>query len=122
MIRTLLKSVRQYKKPAIITPLFMTLEAFCECLIPFFMSKLISAIDIDGIEAAAAMQEILKYGACLIGFAVLSLFSGVMAGKTAATARYSTATEVSPSTAARREAALSVASVLTMEKNFTFDR
>ncbi len=86
MIRTLLKSVRQYKKPAIITPLFMTLEAFCECLIPFFMSKLISAIDIDGIEAAAAMQEILKYGACLIGFAVLSLFSGVMAGKTAATA------------------------------------
>ena len=86
MIRTLLKSVRQYKKPAIITPLFMTLEAFCECLIPFFMSKLISAIDIDGIEAAAAMQEILKYGVCLIGFAVLSLFSGVMAGKTAATA------------------------------------
>ena len=86
MIKTLLKSVRQYKKPAIITPLFMTLEAFCECLIPFFMSKLISAIDVQGIEAAAAMREILKYGAFLIGFAALSLFSGVMAGKTAATA------------------------------------
>ena len=86
MIKTLLKSVRQYKKPAIITPLFMTLEAFCECLIPLFMSKLISAIDVDGIEAAAAMQEILKYGACLIGFAVLSLISGVMAGKYAAIA------------------------------------
>ncbi len=86
MIKTLLKSVRQYKKPAIITPLFMTLEAFCECLIPLFMSKLISAIDVDGIEATAAMQEILKYGACLIGFAVLSLISGVMAGKYAAIA------------------------------------
>ena len=86
MIKTLLKSVRQYKKPAIITPLFMTLEAFCECLIPLFMSKLISAIDVDGIEAAAAMQEILKYGACLIGFAALSLISGVMAGKYAAIA------------------------------------
>ena len=50
------------------------------------MSKLFSAIDVDGIEAAAAMQEILKYGACLIGFAVLSLISGVMAGKYAAIA------------------------------------
>ena len=41
-VKTLLKSVRQYKKPSIITPVFMLLEAFCECLIPFFMSQMIN--------------------------------------------------------------------------------
>ena len=30
MVKTLLKSVREYKKPALVTPLFMTLEALCE--------------------------------------------------------------------------------------------
>ena len=41
-VKTLLKSVRQYKKPSIITPIFMMVEAFCECLMPFFMAKMIS--------------------------------------------------------------------------------
>ena len=34
MVKTLLKSVREYKKPSLITPIFMAVEAFCECLIP----------------------------------------------------------------------------------------
>ena len=41
-VKTLLKSVRQYKKPSLITPIFMALEAFCECLIPYFMAQMIS--------------------------------------------------------------------------------
>lgn len=86
MIRTLLKSVREYKKPSLITPFFMTLEAFCECLIPFFMAKLIGKIDVEGITSGAAMHEILKYGSCLLLFAILSMLSGVLAGKFAATA------------------------------------
>ena len=85
-VKTLLKSVRQYKKPSLITPMFMALEAFCECLLPFFMAKLITAIDVDGIEGTAALREILKYGAFLLGFAVLSMLSGGLAGKFAATA------------------------------------
>ena len=85
-IKTLLKSVRQYKKPSLITPIFMALEAFCECLIPFVMAKLIKSIDVEGIDSALAMQNILKYGAMLVGLAVCSMLTGAFAGKFAATA------------------------------------
>ena len=83
MIKTILKSVREYKKPSIITPIFMVLEAFCECLIPFFMARMINE---KVLQQANAMQHILKYGLILLGLAVLSLTSGVLAGKFAAKA------------------------------------
>ena len=86
MIKTLIKSVRQYKKPSLITPIFMALEAFCECLLPFFMARMIAAIDVTGIEAGEAMTEILKYGGILLILAMLSMLSGGLAGKFAATA------------------------------------
>ncbi len=86
IIRPLLGSVREYKKPSLITPCFMVLEAFCECLIPFTMAKLIKAVDVEGIEAAVAMQYILRYGGFLIFLALLSLTSGVLAGRFAAKA------------------------------------
>ena len=90
MIKTLLKSVREYKKPAIITPIFMVLEAFCECLIPFFMAQLISAIKPEpgaaAMPANEALKVVLSYGAILIFLAAVSLMSGVLAGKFAATA------------------------------------
>ena len=86
MVKTLLKSVREYKKPALVTPFFMLLEAFCECLMPFFMAQMISAIDIEGLEASAALHEIFKYGGILLGLAILSMASGGLAGKFAATA------------------------------------
>ncbi len=86
LIRPLLGSVRQYKKASLITPVFMALEAFCECLIPFMMARMIAAVDVPGIEARAAMMQILKYGGILLGLAALSLTSGVMAGRFAATA------------------------------------
>ena len=57
-VKTLLKSVREYKKPSLITPFFMLLEAFCECLIPFVMAKLIKGIDVTDIAANDAMREI----------------------------------------------------------------
>ncbi len=86
MLRPLLGSVREYKKPSLITPIFMALEAFCECLIPFMMARMIAAVDIEGLAARDAMQEILKYGCILIALAACSLTSGVMAGRFAATA------------------------------------
>ncbi len=86
IIRPLLGSVRQYKKPSLITPIFMALEAFCECLIPFFMARMISAISVEGVVGKEAMQEIFKYGAILLGLALLSITGGVMAGRFAATA------------------------------------
>ena len=86
IIYPLLGSVREYKKPSLITPAFMALEAFCECLIPFIMAKMISAIDVQGITSDAALQSIFKYGGILLVLAFFSLLSGALAGKFAATA------------------------------------
>ncbi len=86
MLKTLLKSVREFKKPAVITPIFMALEAFCECLIPFFMAELITKISGTPIDADAAMQLVLQYGVILLSLAVVSLLSGFSAGRLAATA------------------------------------
>ena len=86
VIRPLLGSVREYKKPSIITPFFMALEAFCECLIPFFMARMIAAIDVEGISSNAAMKEIFKFGGILLILAIFSMASGGLAGKFAATA------------------------------------
>ena len=86
MLTTLLKSVRQYKTASLITPIFMVVEAFCECLIPFFMARMIGAIDVEGIDASAAMTQILKYGIVLVALAIISLASGVLAGRFAAVA------------------------------------
>ena len=83
MVKTLLKSVREYKKPSLITPIFMAVEAFCECLIPWFAGLLITAIQGAG---ADLMQVIFKYAVILVSLALCSLASGVLAGKFAATA------------------------------------
>ena len=83
MVKTLLKSVREYKKPSLITPIFMAVEAFCECLIPWFAGLLITAIQGAGEDL---MQVIFKYAVILVSLALCSLASGVLAGKFAATA------------------------------------
>ena len=44
-IKLILKSVRQYKKYAIITPIFMIGEVLMECMLPFTMSMLIDSVD-----------------------------------------------------------------------------
>ena len=71
MVKTLLKSVRQYKRVSIETPLFVTMEVILECTIPLIMSKLID--DMTG----TSMAPILKYGALLLVLATLSLLFGV---------------------------------------------
>ena len=43
-IKLILSSVRQYKKYALITPIFMIIEAFLECIMPFTMSMLIDSV------------------------------------------------------------------------------
>lgn len=82
MVKTLLKSVREYKKPALVTPLFMTLEVLCECLIPFMMTKML-ATDASG---SVPMAQILRYGGVMLVLAIFSLTGGVMGGKYAAIA------------------------------------
>ena len=91
MIKTLLKSVRQYKKPSIITPIFMLIEAFCECLMPFFMSQMIND---KVLTSPNALQHILTYGGILLLLAIASLTSGALAGKFAAQASCGFATNL----------------------------
>lgn len=82
MVKTLLKSVREYKKTALITPLFMVLEAVCECMIPYMMTKMLAT----GADGSVPMRQILTYGGIMLVLAVLSLTGGVMGGKYAAIA------------------------------------
>lgn len=45
MIKTLMKSIRQYRKESILLPIFVTVEVFIEMFIPYVMAWLID----DGI-------------------------------------------------------------------------
>ena len=81
MIRKLASCVRQYKKPAILTPIFVSLEVVLEVIIPFLMASLID----KGIEAGD-MSEIVKVGGILVVMAFLSLLFGALAGRYAAKA------------------------------------
>ena len=81
MIKTLMRSIREYKKPSVLTPILVSIEVIVECIIPFYIAKLI-----DHIQNGTDMSLILKYGFMLILLAFVSLFFGAMAGKTCATA------------------------------------
>ena len=79
MVKTLVKSVREYKKYAFLTPVCMVIEVVCECLIPLIMAKMIKS-------GEETIGHIVAYGSILILLAALSLFGGGMAGKFAASA------------------------------------
>lgn len=81
MIKTLLKSVREYKKETILTPIYMIGEVSMEILIPFLLAKLID----DGINKSD-VNVILIIGGILLIAAFISLFCGVRAGKISAKA------------------------------------
>ena len=81
MIKKLLKSVREFKKDALLTPFFVVLEVVMEVVIPAVMALLID----KGIDAQN-MGEIWKYGIILIVCAMLALIFGAAAGTYAARA------------------------------------
>ena len=106
-IKLILKSVRQYKKYALITPIFMVIEAALECLLPFIMSVLIDNIsyvnEISDLSSYTIKQlreslaitnnsnilynlSILGIVLLLVGFSLLSLTSGIIGGRLAAKA------------------------------------
>ena len=83
MIKKLASRVREYKKQAIATPLFMIGEVAMEALIPMIMAWLIDrGIGTD--EHPGSMEQIFLYGGLLLAAAVVSLISGVLAGRMAA--------------------------------------
>ena len=87
-MKILSKSIREYKKPSILAPLFVALEVVCECLIPYIMTLLLGEIkQISELgKTDILISVILKYGLFLILLALVSLTCGVLAGTFCATA------------------------------------
>ena len=117
-IKLILKSSRQYRKYAIVTPLFMIGEALLECALPFVMSIFVDTIQ-PAHEAVLAQGSndfwvmMTTQVACpkntlnfsfdvsllgcilvLIGMALLSLACGILGGRTAAKASVGFATNL----------------------------
>ena len=84
-IRLVFRSVREYKKLALITPLFMVGEAGAETAIPYLMSLLIEDIQ-DGTITATDYTKIWMYVGIMLGLAIFSILCGIFGGIFAAKA------------------------------------
>ena len=80
-MKEILAQIKQYKKDSILTPVFTALEVFMEMLLPFIMAKIID----DGIEKGN-MTNVYIFGGVMVAAAMVSLLSGFLAGKYAASA------------------------------------
>lgn len=81
MIKTLAKSIREYKRNSILTPVFVMLEVLFEVMIPFIMARLID----QGIDAGN-MGVIYRLGLLLLAAAMVALTFGALSGRSAAIA------------------------------------
>ena len=81
MIKRLSQCIREYKKDAILSPVYVLVESLLDVAIPFVMADLID----KGIDAGN-MGMILRYGAILVGFALVALLFGALAGRSCARA------------------------------------
>ena len=104
-VKTLSKSIREYKKPSILAPIFVAMEVVIECLIPFVMTLLLSAMNyiagaeknptpivkkivllIGGGQMPEMMPVILWFGLGLVYLALISLTFGALSGRFCAVA------------------------------------
>ena len=81
MIKKLLRSVREYKRDSLLTPLFVAVEVLMEVLIPYLMAGIIDV----GLKQAD-MSYTVRMGIFLVIAASFSLAFGALSGKYAAKA------------------------------------
>jgi len=81
IIKTLSKSVREFKRDSMLSPAFVSAEVVLECMIPFFTARLINQMKVD-----ASLPMIFRYGIVLVIMAMLSLVCGIKAGNYASSA------------------------------------
>jgi len=88
MIKTLLKSVREYKVPSILCPIVMVGEAVMEIIIPFLMTFIVGQLEAvaEGEAAQPDAVKILIYASLMVVCAIFALLCGVWGGKLAAKA------------------------------------
>ena len=83
MFKTLLKQIGDYKKDAILTPVFVILEVVMEVIIPLMMAAII-----DYGLSKQSLKMVCLIGAAMIVMAGLALFFGVESGTTASSASF----------------------------------
>ena len=81
MIKKLVSHLGEYKRAAILTPIFSALEAIMDVMLPTIMAFIID----QGIEKGD-MNAVVKYGLLTFLVAAIALLLGVLAGRFAATA------------------------------------
>ncbi len=88
MIKTLLKSVREYKTASILCPIVMVGEAVMEILIPFMMTYIVGQFEdlAKGLITEINVSAIAVCASLMVVCAVLALLCGVWGGKLAAKA------------------------------------
>ena len=98
VIKTLAKSIRNYKRDSILTPVLVAIEVLLECLLPFAMAEMIDYINPPKTEVtrlfyffphlarstmhgeAMTIEGVLCYAAILVAMAILSLLCGMGSG------------------------------------------
>ena len=81
MIKRLISCVRQYKKDAMLSPIFVSLEVILDVFIPLYLGRLID----NGIDRGD-MGYVLKMGLLLVALCILSLVCGALSGRFASVA------------------------------------
>ncbi|WP_313961016.1 ABC transporter ATP-binding protein [uncultured Parvimonas sp.] len=81
MVKTLSKSIREYKKDSIMSVIYIVFEVIMECIIPFILANLV-----NGIRSNIPIGDLFKQGLILVVMAMLSLTFGILAGKKSAVA------------------------------------
>lgn len=81
MVKTLSKSIREYKKDSIMSVIYIVFEVIMECIIPFILANLV-----NGIRSNIPIEDLFKQGLILVVMAMLSLAFGILAGKKSAVA------------------------------------
>ena len=81
IIRVLKKSIREYKRDSILTPVLVAFEALVECIIPLMVANLVNRM-----QNGCDISVIVKFGVILTVMACFSLLFGALAGIKAANA------------------------------------
>ena len=79
MFKTLIRNVGQFRRSAIMAPVWTALEVVMGVLIPYVTASLI-----DKGLMAGDIDAVWKYGGMMVGIAAVSLFFGIMSGREAA--------------------------------------
>ncbi|SHN49079.1 ATP-binding cassette, subfamily B [Butyrivibrio hungatei DSM 14810] len=72
MVKTILKELKEFKLPSILTPLCMVGEVICEMIIPILMARIVDL----GINKGN-MAVIVQNGLLMLGIAILGLLAGL---------------------------------------------